>query len=263
MKKNLKVIIPILLVVILSFGIFIHINKSNKLKSEIPDTEKKSFYIDNKDKNKDGLPDADEITKDINGVIKKGDLEIYNPNNEWYFPTDIAITDKIVPQKNSINEDDLENYLKFILAEIGPNSYKEFNKNNIDNLMLMVSFPYSRTDKETVKKLAKMYFDVDNYTFPIGTYHTNYFGDIDVLEIDDLYVSRFDIKFTCPCFKYKSHELNENELVVQFNYLDYKEHNKDDYITLGTPYEVIGTSYIYLKFNGDNLNLKKVEYIPN
>ncbi len=270
MKKKLKIVIPILLVIILSFGIFIFINsnnrneqlKNNESNTEKNDTQTKSFYIDNEDKNKDGIPDTNKIVKDKNGIIKIGNLEIYNPNETYYFPDDIALTDMTIPKKDNINIDDLNNYLKSIIYEIGPNSYKDFNENNIDNLMLSVSFPYSRVNKETVKQIAKIYFDIDNYEFPIGTYHTNSYGEVDVIEINNLYVSKFNQKFICPCFKYKNHKLNGDELVVQYEYVDYGDYN-NEFITSETPYKVLGTSNIYLNFNGDNLNLKRTEYIPS
>lgn len=264
MKKNIKIILPIMVVIILSVVVFIFINNRNKqLESNESKPETKTFYIDNKDKNNDGIPDTDKIEKDENGIIKKESNILYNPNETSYFPSDIALTDLIIPNKENIDVDELTNYLKWIINEIGTNSYTDFNKNNIDNLMLVTSFPYSRTDKETIKKLAKIYFDVDDYTFPIGTYHTNNFGDIDIIEVDDFYVSKFNHKFVCPCLKYQEYHFDGNELVVQYDYLDYGEYNNLEYITYETPHKTLGTSYVYLEYNGDNLNLKKVEYKPN
>ncbi|MDE5540046.1 MAG: hypothetical protein K2J20_06130 [Bacilli bacterium] len=254
--KN-KILIGVVLVGCLALAVLYGVGRIFLNKEET--NNKKNAYVNNLDKNNDGIPDSDDFQVE-NGIIKKNGKVIYDPNEEYLFPYDSSI-DIQIPSKNEFDLEELESYIKVLRHEIGSSSYQEFTKDNIDNLMLMLSMSYyPRTNKETIKKIAKLYFDIDDYELPIGTYHTKSLGNIDVIRVNDYYISHTekDRKLYPPYFKYITHKLDGNDLVVEYEQVDYMDaYEGDNRIS-----KKYGLLRMYLEFKDSRLIVKKTEYTP-
>ncbi|MDE5539723.1 MAG: hypothetical protein K2J20_04480 [Bacilli bacterium] len=231
---------------------------------ELKDDEIKEKTITNLDKNNDGKPDTEDY-KIVDGVIYKKDKVVYDPNKEYEFSYDMAYIDKVDLKlsKDNLDLEDLNNYLGAIRGELAKYSYMEFNKDNIHTIMAGIATPcYSRIDASSIKKLAKMYFNIDDYELPVGTYNTDSLGKIDFVRVDDKYISVREWEGGChsrpPYSGYLSHEINDDELVVKFDVRDIESEGNDN----STTKNMYGILTIHLEFKDNSLILKSSEFTP-
>lgn len=232
---------------------------------ELKNDEVTEATLTNLDKNNDGFPDTDDY-KVVEGVIYKKDKVVYDPNLKYEFSYDMAYKDKtdLKLRKDNLDLEDLDFYLRALQRELGINSYKEFNKDNINTIMAEIATPcYSRVDASTIKKLAKMYFDIDDYELPVGTYNTDSTGKIDYIRVDDKYIRISEWESGChinpPYSSYISHEIKGNELVVKYEVFDIENEGNGN----PTSKNIYGIRTLYLEFKDNSLVVKKVEFTKN
>lgn len=225
------------------------------------------FYIDNLDKDNDGLPDNEEF-KYEDGKIVRGTEVIYDQNNTGENYYDDPYQDVKIPKKEKIDELDLREYLKIPCYELYKDSHDKITGDTLHQLILSTAIQYfPRTTKDTIAKLAKIYLDIDNYELPVGTYYTNRFGIINVIKIGDVYVfvegpnSIIGGELQDPWYSHaKSYELNGNELIIVSDLADYSDEFGEEDPEL---IKLYGTQTMYLEFTKNGLKIKKVEYVSN
>jgi len=261
-KKFLISIIVLLIIVIITICIFwakgiIFSDKNNPYSSneEVTVIEEEKY-----------------VDKEDNGIVKdkESGTVLYDPSEDYSNSSEISMNYQVKAFMTSYDAQILLEYTKYFLFIYPERSFDSFSDLEIASIVALASELYIPRTIEEVQSIAKMYFDIDNYELPTGTYKIEKYGDFTITKIDGYYV-RSEIqnkkKLIIDAFMAKA-ETNGNQVIL---YLDFVPNSfvggeKGCYSPLNEVNEekcIIGYYQFYFTYDENRINIDKIIYEKN
>jgi len=190
------------------------------------------------------------LEKDSDGKIidKETGSILFDPKTDYSKTIDIDIALLKGKTPNEYSSTDIVEYLKYIFWIYHERSFDTFNE-------------------EEIKKVAKSYFNIDNYELPTGTYNLKNYGKFTITKIDGYYIKSSVID-RVPLIKgahFKNITINNNEIEVFYDYAPAGGFYDGCYYSELEIQEegcIIGTYKVHLTYYGeeDRLNIDKIVY---
>lgn len=265
MKQKKYIVILSSVILILVTGDILYHLLDNKQSNE-PNNEKYESSNSSNEEIKNNYQEEESFIENINGIIvdKNTGEEIFNPNNN-YSPNSIIQEPIRIPSE--IDEGYIDEYLKWFFKIYPEKSFESFSDQEIAILVSLYSNLYEPRTVEDIQKVAKMYFNIDNYTLPTGTYILDNFGDYTISKINGYYV-RSSVQIRSKNINsvfFKDISVNENKIIVSYDYASDGLVYNGCYSPLASDEEnekcIIGYYKVYLTYIQDRLNIDKIDYI--
>jgi len=139
------------------------------------------------------------VEKEDNGFVKDKESGkiVYNPNVDYTDRNSYPEISVITREENDFSPYDWDSYddgfileyMKYFIWAYPEHSFDVFSDKEIASVVALASQLYIPRSIEEVQAVAKLYFNIDNYELPTGTYKLENYGDFTVTKIDKYYVS--------------------------------------------------------------------------
>jgi len=209
------------------------------------------------------------LEKDSDGKIidKETGSILFDPKTDYSKTIDIDIALLKGKTPNEYSSTDIVEYLKYIFWIYHERSFDTFNEEEVAAIVSTASMFYIPRTEEEIKKVAKSYFNIDNYELPTGTYTFKNYGKFTITKIDGYYIKSSVID-RVPLIKgahFKNITINNNEIEVFYDYAPAGGFYDGCYYSELEIQEegcIIGTYKVHLTYYGeeDRLNIDKIVY---
>jgi len=210
------------------------------------------------------------LEKDSDGKIidKETGSILFDPKTNYSETIDIdrALLKGKTP--NEYSSTDIVEYLKYIFYVYHERSFNKFNEEEVAAIVSIASMFYIPRTEEEIKKVAKAYFNIDNYELPTGTYNLKNYGKFTITKIDGYYIksSVIDRVPFIMAEHLKNITINNNEIEVFYDYASngdfYEEGCYHQALEIQEEGCIIGTYKVHLTYydEEDRLNIDKIIY---
>jgi len=264
MKKRNIIIVISSIILLLSICTFIFVKKYDLFKNKI------NPKIDEDETVVEIINEEELLEKDSDGKIidKETGSVLFDPKTNYSETIDIdrALLKGKTP--NEYSSTDIVEYLKYIFYVYHERSFNKFNEEEVAAIVSIASMFYIPRTEEEIKKVAKAYFNIDNYELPTGTYNLKNYGKFTITKIDGYYIksSVIDRVPFIMAEHLKNITINNNEIEVFYDYASngdfYEEGCYHQALEIQEEGCIIGTYKVHLTYydEEDRLNIDKIVY---
>jgi|GEM_PF-1281371 len=171
------------------------------------------------------------VDKEDNGFVKdkESGKVLYNPNEDYTDRNSYPEISVITREENdfspeawdSYDIDFINEFIKYFTFIYPEQSFEKFTDLEIASIVALASQLYIPRGIEAVQAVAKIYFNIDNYELPTGTYKLEKYGDFTITKIKDYYI-RSEIQNKKEMDEYSYYlidtEIIDNKIIVYFDY---------------------------------------------
>lgn len=219
---------------------------------------------DNSDSNnniQEIIPEQEHLEEEETGKVidKESGSVVYDPSQEV---DDTPPPSTVIKAPENIDEGYISEYLKYFFFVYSEQSFSSFTDNQIATIVALSSELYQPRKESDVQKIAKEYFNIDNYVLPTGTYKLENYGEFTVSK-ENGYYFRSDIK------NHQTSEnsvflidtkVNENKVTLEYVYAKNSLYG-EGYSPLNRDEKYIKGYYtIELTYTGDGYNVNSIHY---
>jgi len=233
-------------------------------------SKKNDNLIDKNETMVEIISDEELIEKENGKIIDKETNSIlFDPKTDYSETIDI-LGQSLLKGKtpNEYSDTDVVEYLKYFFWIYNERSFEEFSDEEIATIVSTASKLYIPRTEEEVKKVAKAYFNIDNYELPTGTYILKNYGKFTITKIDGYYIksSVIDRVTNINGAHFKNKIINNNTIEVFYDYApDGAMYAEGCYSYVKEIQEegcIIGTYKVHLTYydEEDRLNIDKIIY---